>query len=117
MIIGIECVVDDLGRVVIPKKYRDLYDIKENSMKEDYLKYQLNELEKANLDLDEESNLQKEMKVLSNSEKVKLLITNIKEIYNESDLLDKIYESISTLDKLSNYDESFKNRYAPIVSY
>ena len=84
-------------------------DIKENSMKEDYLKYQLNELEKANLDLEEESNLQKEMKVLSNSEKVKSLITNIKEIYNESDLLDKIYESISTLDKLSNYDESFKN--------
>ncbi len=29
MIIGIECVVDELGRVVIPKKYRDLYDIKE----------------------------------------------------------------------------------------
>ncbi len=29
MIIGIECTVDDLGRVVIPKKYRDLYDIKE----------------------------------------------------------------------------------------
>ncbi len=29
MVIGIECIVDELGRVVIPKKYRDLYDIKE----------------------------------------------------------------------------------------
>jgi len=84
-------------------------DIKENSMKEDYLKYQLNELEKANLDLEEENNLQKEIKVLSNFEKVKSYISNIKEIYNESDLLDKIYESISTLDKLSNYDETFKS--------
>lgn len=84
-------------------------NIEENSLKEDYLRYQLNELEKANLDIDEVNNLQKELKVLSDSEKVKNLITSIKETYNNSDLLEKIYESISVFDKLSSYDEKFLN--------
>lgn len=84
-------------------------NIEENSLKEDYLRFQLNELEKANLDIDEVNNLQKELKVLSDSEKVKNLITSIKETYNNSDLLEKIYESISVFDKLSSYDEKFVN--------
>ena len=84
-------------------------NIEENSLKEDYLRFQLNELEKANLDIDEVNNLQKELKVLSDSEKVKNLITSIKETYNNSDLLEKIYESISVFDKLSSYDEKFLN--------
>lgn len=84
-------------------------NIEENSLKEDYLRFQLNELEKANLDIDEVNNLQKELKVLSDSEKVKNLITSIKETYSNSDLLEKIYESISVFDKLSSYDEKFVN--------
>ena len=84
-------------------------DIKENSLKEDYLKFQLNELEKANLSIDEEAELQQELKLLSDSEKVKSLITNIKDIYSNSDVLEKIYESISIFDKLSNYSETFGN--------
>lgn len=99
------------------KQYKKLFNqfktleknIEENSLKEDYLKYQLNELEKANLDINEVKNLQKEIKFLSDSEKVKSLISNIKDIYNDSDLLDKIYESISTFEKLSVYDQSFLN--------
>lgn len=83
--------------------------ITENSLKEDYLKYQLNELEKANLNVDEEYNLQNELKILSNSEKMKSLIQTIKDTYSNSDLLDKIYESISVIDKLSQYDERFVN--------
>ena len=83
--------------------------ITENSLKEDYLKYQLNELEKANLNVDEEYNLQNELKILSNSEKMKSLIQTIKDTYSNSDLLDKIYESISVIDKLSQYDERFIN--------
>ena len=99
------------------KLYKKIYNqlqslnknIEENSLKEDYLRFQLNELEKANLDIDEVYNLQKELKVLSDSEKVKNLITSIKETYNNSDLLEKIYESISVFDKLSSYDEKFVN--------
>ena len=38
---------------------------------------------------------------------MKNLLVSFKEIYNESDALDKIYESISLVEKLSNIDERF----------
>ena len=79
----------------------------EDTQKQDYLIYQINELEKASLSIDEENLLQNELKVLSNSENVKNLLVSFKEIYNESDALDKIYESISLVEKLSNIDERF----------
>lgn len=81
--------------------------ISENSLKEDYLRYQLSELEKADLSIDEEQNLISELKILSNSEKMKSLILSIKDIYSNNDLLDQIYESISSFDKLSSFDERF----------
>lgn len=91
-------------------KLEDLENnIKENSMKEDYLKYQLSELDKSNLNIDEEISLNEELKILSNSEKVKSLIQTLKETYNDSDVLDKIYESINVLDKLANYNKSFED--------
>lgn len=79
----------------------------EDTQKQDYLIYQINELEKASLSIDEENLLQNELKILSNSENVKNLLVSFKEIYNESDALDKIYESISLVEKLSNIDERF----------
>lgn len=81
----------------------------EDTQKQDYLIYQINELEKASLSIDEENLLQNELKVLSNSENMKNLLVSFKEIYNESDALDKIYESISLVEKLSNIDERFKS--------
>lgn len=83
-------------------------EINENNLKRDYLEYQLKELEHANLSVDEESILQNELSVLTNSEKVKELITNLKQTYNDSDLLSNIYDSINILDKLSEYDAKFK---------
>ena len=74
-------------------------NIKENSMKEDYLKYQLNELDKANLNIDEEISLSEELKILSNSEKVKSLIQSLKETYNDSDVLDN---NVSSNDMVNN---------------
>lgn len=79
----------------------------DDTQKQDYLIYQINELEKASLSIDEENLLQNELKILSNSENVKNLLVSFKEIYNESDALDKIYESISLVEKLSNIDERF----------
>ena len=55
----------------------------EDTQKQDYLIYQINELEKASLSIDEENLLQNELKVLSNSENVKNLLVSFKEIYNE----------------------------------
>lgn len=92
------------------KVYNELNDlnkkIEEDTSKQDFLKYQLNELEKASLDCNEEENLQKEIKVLSNSENMKSLIVSLKEIYSNTSL-EEIYESISILDKLSKYDQRF----------
>ncbi len=82
-------------------------NINNTSVKEDYLKYQLSELEKANLNIEEEDILLNELKVLSNFEKVKSLINSLKDLYNNSDCLSNIYESINTLDKLSTYNDAF----------
>lgn len=93
--------------VLKAKKLED--EINENNLKKDYLEYQFNELEKANLNLEEENNLNNELKILSNSEKVKTLIYSLKQTYTENNLLDSIYESISILSKLSDYDKSFED--------
>ena len=94
------------------KKYKKELDelelkINENSLKEDYLKYQLNELENADISVEEETELNNELKILSNSEKMKSLISVIKDILCNSSLLNDLYESISALDKLSIYNEKF----------
>ena len=81
--------------------------ITENSLKEDYLKYQLNELDKANLSIEEEIELSNELKILSNSEKMKSLISTVKDSFDNNDLLSNLYESISAFDKLSSFDERF----------
>lgn len=81
--------------------------ITENSLKEDYLKYQLNELDKANLSIEEEIELSNELKILSNSEKMKTLISTVKDSFDNNDLLSNLYESISAFDKLSSFDERF----------
>lgn len=93
--------------VLKAKKLED--EINENNLKKDYLEYQFNELEKANLNLEEENNLNNELKILSNSEKVKTLIYILKQTYTEKNLLDSIYESISILSKLSDYNKSFED--------
>lgn len=93
--------------VLKAKKLED--EINENNLKKDYLEYQFNELEKANLNLEEENNLNNELKILSNSEKVKTLIYSLKQTYTENNLLDSIYESISILSKLSDYNKSFED--------
>lgn len=80
--------------------------IEEDINKQDFLKFQLNELSKAKLDINEELNLQNEIKILSNSENVKNLIVSLKEIFN-GDSLDNIYESITLFDKLSKFDDRF----------
>ncbi len=81
--------------------------ITENSLKEDYLKYQLNELDKASLTVDEENELLSELKILSNSEKMKSLISSIKEVLDDNNMLSNLYDSVNALDKLSAYNDKF----------
>lgn len=111
-----EYIDEELNKyLVLLKDYNNLIlklkklesEINENNLKKDYYEYQVNELEKANLSVDEEKKLQTELSVLTNSEKVNELISNLKQTYNDSDLLKNIYDSINTLNKLSEFNNKF----------
>lgn len=111
-----EYIDEELNKyLVLLKDYNNLLlklkklesEIDENNLKKDYYEYQINELEKANLSVDEEKKLQTELSVLTNSEKVNELISDLKQTYNDSDLLKNIYDSINTLNKLSEFNNKF----------
>lgn len=111
-----EYIDEELNKyLVLLKDYNNLLlklkklesEIDENNLKKDYYEYQVNELEKANLSVDEEKKLQIELSVLTNSEKVNELISDLKQTYNDSDLLKNIYDSINTLNKLSEFNNKF----------
>lgn len=90
------------------KKYNDLLKTSnEANQKLDFLKYQLNELDKANLNEDEEISLLKESKVYNNYEKIMRNYTEFNKMYNENNILDNIYDSINCLEKLAEFDENF----------
>lgn len=90
------------------KKYNDLLKTSnEANQKLDFLKYQLNELDKANLNEDEEISLLKESKVYNNYEKIMRNYTEFNKMYNENNILDNIYDSINCLEKLAEFDEDF----------
>lgn len=90
------------------KKYNELLKTSnEANQKLDFLKYQLNELDKANLNEDEEISLSKESKVYNNYEKIMRNYTEFNKMYNENNILDNIYDSINCLEKLAEFDEDF----------
>jgi len=78
----------------------------ESKEKEEFLRFQLSEFEKANLSTTEEEDLKNEYAYLSNFEQVSSLINEINEIYH-SDVLDNIYRSLTTLKKLESYNEKY----------
>lgn len=81
-------------------------DEKEKQRKLDLLKYQLNEIEEANLKQDEEENLEEKRKIILNSEKI---AENLK-IANESigeKTIDCVSEAIRSLEKIENIDNKY----------
>ncbi len=78
----------------------------ENNQKLDFLKYQLSELKKANLNVNEEEELKSKVNILNNFEKIQTNITSFLDLYENDEVLDKIYESISLLSKISEYDSN-----------
>lgn len=78
----------------------------ENNQKLDFLKYQLSELRKANLNVNEEEELKSKVNILNNFEKIQTNITSFLDLYENDEVLDKIYESISLLSKISEYDSN-----------
>ena len=103
---------------VFKEKYKQLYfryleinkSIKENFGEEkekqrilDLLKYQLNEIEEANLYVNEEENLYEKRKVIINSEKISKSISFAKNSLNQN-IIDNLSECIKEMDKISDYN-------------
>ena len=114
----------------LSKKYFELYeqynqikrelkenlgDDKERLRKIDLLKYQINEIEEASLNLGEEEDLEGKRKIAMNSEKI---VQNL-EIASESigdNTIDLVSESIRALEKIETIDKKYENTVSSLKS-
>ena len=88
---------------------RNYGDDKEKQRKLDLLKYQLNEIEDANLKQGEEEELESARRIMLNSEKI-VENLNIAQEAISSNVMDGMQASIKALEKLENLDESYKEK-------
>ena len=82
-------------------------DDKERQRKLDLLKYQVNEIDEANLKIDEEIELEETRKVMMNSEKI---VENLQEADNliAENSIDSISMAIRALEKIENIDKKYE---------
>lgn len=91
------------------QKYRDFVNKqREDSERLDFLKYQLSELERINPSVEEEEDLKARSHYLNNFGTVSENLQAIIALYEEGDLLGKIYDSLALLEKLEGFDPKFK---------
>ena len=94
------------------KKYNDLFKKKdEDTQKSDFLKYQLKELNDADLSVDEEMNLKNELNELNHYEKLYENIDSLKKDYHDKDTMDNLYNSLKCLKELKNINEKYEDLY------
>ena len=94
----------------VKREIRNNYgDEKEKQRKLDLLKYQLNEIEQANLKENEEDELNNERKKIMNSEKIYTCLTEVDSNLSES-VIDGINLSIRALEKIEDIDDEYKNK-------
>lgn len=104
------------------KAEKELEDLKKsvekNRIDEDYIRFQLEELEKANLVDGEEEDLQQEFDVLTHAEEIKTVFFEIDNKFNseESGVLDALKESKSELESIISYLPSAENLYERLQS-
>lgn len=79
--------------------------------------YQYNELEKANLSINEENNLESELVVLNNFENIHNYLSSIKKEINDNNILNSFYEIINNLDKLKKVQTEFVTDYEHFNDY
>lgn len=84
-------------------------DDKERQRKLDLLQYQLREIEKANLKIGEEQELEEKHNIMKNSEKLQENLTNIDEnLSNQA--IEGVSNSIRCLEKIENCGEVYKEK-------
>ena len=107
----------------IKKQYREKYekyieikqelknnygDEKERERKPDLLRYQFNEIEEANLKVNEEDNLEEKRKLMLNSEKISKNL-NEADIAIGENSIDSINTAIRALEKIENIDKKYED--------
>lgn len=94
----------------INKELKENYgDDKEKQRRLDLLRYQLNEIENANLKIDEEEALNAERKRMMNSEKIYSCLSEVDNNLREI-VIDGINASVRALEKIEDIDEEYKEK-------
>lgn len=83
-------------------------DEKERERKLDLLRYQFNEIEEANLKVNEEDNLEEKRKLMLNSEKISKNL-NEADIAIRENSIDSINTAIRALEKIENIDKKYED--------
>lgn len=93
----------------IKQELRNNYgDEKERERKLDLLRYQFNEIEEANLKVNEEDNLEEKRKLMLNSEKISKNL-NEADIAIGENSIDSINVAIRALEKIENIDKKYED--------
>lgn len=106
---------------VLFEKYNEIHhelnqnygDDKERQRKLDLLQYQLNEIEKANLKVGEEDELQEKHLLMKNSEKLQENLKSIDESLNMQ-AIEGVSNSIKCLEKIENCGEIYSEKLAEL---
>ena len=90
------------------KELKDnLGDEKEKQRKIDLLQYQINEIEEANLKLQEEEELEEQRKVMQNSEKISESLNTANNLIEENGI-DNLSMAIRALEKIETIDKKYE---------
>lgn len=118
--------IEDSNSLAILKEYQEvlkkfktakntyldkLSQIKSDADNLDYLKYQLNELENANLLNNELSDIEEELDVLNNYEHIYQILTDIKKTFQSNNIVGEIYNIKQNLGKIKDLKENYSNSY------
>ena len=92
----------------IKKELKENYgDEKEKQRKLDLLKYQLNEIDEANLKANEEEKLEEKRKIIQNSEKIVENLNSVNKALGEN-TIDSISYAVRALEKIEGIDKKYE---------
>ena len=115
---------------VLKEEYKELYnkynslktelknnygDDKEKQRKLDLLKYQYDEIEKANLKVGEDEKLEADRKIILNSEKINESL-NVADLEMSENAIDAINTAIRSLEKIEDLDEKYSKNLNSLKS-
>ncbi|MDD4000925.1 MAG: hypothetical protein PHX62_08570, partial [Bacilli bacterium] len=91
------------------KNYKELLQKNKTDQERiDFLKFQANELEKINPSLEEEDELKNRSHYLNNFEVISQNLQEILSLYQDNNILEKVYDSLALLERMESFKPSFR---------